>query len=209
MIERVYELADFDAIRLSGSHDVFVKTGATVSVRAEGAEKALDALDVAVSDGTLSIGSRRSGIFGVRRGGAVAVHVTVPGLRRASIAGSGEIRVDKVQGSSFEAAIAGSGDIRIDDMDVEDARFSIAGSGDVKACGRAQTAGMKIAGSGDGDLSQLLVEDAEIAIRGSGDVHAHATGSARVSIRGAGDVKLAGGATCTIDQAGSGRVQIA
>lgn len=207
MAERSFEVSDFHSIRLSGPHDVIVTTGAAESVRAEGDERSLEELNIAAADGNLSIGNKRHGLFGGRRhGGPVTVHVTMPELRHASIAGSGDIRVDRIAGESFDGSIAGSGDISIDEMEVVSARFSIAGSGDIRAAGRAKNAGMSIAGSGDGDLSGLLAQDAEISIRGSGDVRAHATGTARVSVMGSGDVDLAGGAKCTISQAGSGRV---
>ena len=208
MAERSFELSGFHSIRLSGPHDVIVTTGGPGSVRAEGDERSLDELNVAAADGTLSIGNKRHGLFGVRRshGGPVTVHVTMPELRHASIAGSGDIRVDRIAGESFDGSIAGSGDISIDDMEVVNARFSIAGSGDIRVAGRATHAGMSIAGSGDGDLSGLQAENAEISIRGSGDVRAHATATARVSVMGSGDVDLTGGAKCTISQSGSGRV---
>ena len=207
MAERSYEVADFQSIKLSGRHDVVVTTGANESVRADGDEQSLEELDVSTSGGTLIIRNRRRGLFGARRQDRpVTVHVAMQELRRASIAGSGDIRVNRVSGPSFEGAIAGSGDISIDEMEVEDAHFAIAGSGDVKAAGRAVRAGMRIAGSGDGDLSGLIADEVDISIKGSGDVRAHATGTARVSIKGSGDVDLLGGAKCTISQAGSGRV---
>lgn len=208
MAERSFDVSEFSAIKLSGPHDVIVTTGASESVRAEGDERSLEELNIVAAGGTLSIGSKRHGLFGIRRshGGPVTVHVTMPELRHASIAGSGDIQVDRIAGQSFDGSIAGSGDISIDEMEVVSARFAIAGSGDVRASGRATRAGMSIAGSGDGDLSGLIAEEAEISIMGSGDVRAHATGTARVSVMGSGDVNLTGGAKCTINQAGSGRV---
>jgi hypothetical protein len=208
MAERSFEVADFQSIKLSGRHEVIVTTGAEESVRAEGDEESLEELDVSASSGTLAIGNRRRGLFGVRRHSRpVTVHVAVRELRRASIAGSGDIRVNRVSGQSFDGAIAGSGDISIGEMEVESANFAIAGSGDIKAAGRATRAGMRIAGSGDADLSGLIAEEVDISIKGSGDVRAHATGTARVSVKGSGDVDLAGGAKCTINQAGSGNVR--
>ena len=207
MAERSFEVSDFHSIKLSGAHDVIVTTGAATSVRADGDERSLEELNVTAAAGTLSIGNRSHGLFGGRRrGGPVTIHVSMPELRHASIAGSGDIQVNRVAGQSFEGSIAGSGDISIDDMEVVSASFAIAGSGDVRAAGRATRAGVSIAGSGDGNFSDLVAEDMEIAIRGSGDVRAHATGTARVSVKGSGDVDLTGGAKCTINQAGSGRV---
>jgi len=207
-MERSFEVADFTAIKLSGRHDVIVTMGANESVQAVGEEDALDALEIDAADGTLTIASRRQGLFGFgKRSAPVTLHVTARELNRAAIAGSGAIRIDRIEGDCFEGAIAGSGDMLIDRMEVDRADFRIAGSGDVRAAGRARRAGMRIAGSGDGDLSDLLAEDAEISVAGSGDVKAHATKTARIRVAGSGDVDLTGGAECTVTKAGSGDVR--
>ena len=58
--------------------------------------------------------------------------MTVPQLRAASLAGAGGIRIDKVQGDSFEGEVAGSGDLSIQSLDVGSLKVSIAGAGSVR-----------------------------------------------------------------------------
>ena len=112
MVERSFEVADFQAIKLSGRHDVIVTTGSEESVRAEGDEESLDELEVAASGGTLIIRNRRHGLFGSRRrGGPVTVHVAMPELRRAAIAGSGGVSVNATR--TAKVSIAGSGDVNV------------------------------------------------------------------------------------------------
>src|SRR3546814_18890198 len=74
---------------------------------------------------------------GVARGHPVTVYVTTPSLAAASIGGSGDMRIDTVQGKAFAASIGGSGDMDIAALRVDDASFSIAGSGTIKAVGAA------------------------------------------------------------------------
>ena len=208
MAERSFEVSQFSSIELCGRHDVMVTTGGEESVRAEGDEEALDELRVRCSSGVLSLENRRHGFFGRRANrGPLTIYVTMPEIRGASIAGSGDIHVDRVAGESFRGSIAGSGDIEIDDMEVDSVQFAIAGSGDIKAAGRARQAAVRIAGSGDGDLSELIAEEADISVAGSGDVRAHATSTARVSVKGSGDVEMSGGAKCTVSKQGSGDVR--
>lgn len=201
MPTRSFEIDDFNAIRLTAAHDIEVKTGGAPSVKAKGEAAALDALAVNVADGKLNIGQRG------RRRDALSIKVTVPALRRASIAGSGGIMIDKVVGDEFEGSIAGSGDISIAAVDVERAKFSIAGSGNVRAAGRAARSGACIAGSGNAHLGELESRAAHVSIAGSGNVQAHAAETADVTILGSGNVRIVGGAECEVSRLGSGRVQ--
>src|SRR3546814_10615499 len=67
----------------------------------------------------------------------VTVYVTTPILAGAAIGGSGDMRIDAVEGGSFSASIGGSGDMDIASLRVGSADFSIAGSGGIHAAGTA------------------------------------------------------------------------
>lgn len=205
--QRSFDLAGFDAVGLSGSPDVVVTVGGPHAVRAEGDAELLDRLDLRVDGGTLKIGYKK-GNWSMNWGSRpkTTIYVTVPALRAASVAGSGDIRVDRVQGDSFEASVAGSGDIDIAQMQVGGANFSIAGSGNIRAKGAAQNAAASIAGSGDIDVGALQSRTASASVMGSGVVRIAATETANISIMGSGDVYVNGPARCTISKRGSGEV---
>ncbi|HEV2865469.1 MAG TPA: head GIN domain-containing protein [Allosphingosinicella sp.] len=206
--QRSFEVAGFDSIELTGSHDVVVSVGAAPSVRAEGDAEALQLLEVEVEGGRLRIGSRnRGGWSWAGSAGRVTVHVTVPSLREAAVAGSGDVRIDRVEGPSFLAAIDGSGDLEVQTLRVEQATFSIAGSGNVRAAGAAGRAAISVAGSGDLDLTGLDTRAAEVRVMGAGDAQVRATQSASVTLMGSGDVTVTGGARCSIEKHGSGDVR--
>ena len=198
MTERTYDVEDFNSIRCTGPHDVIVRTGIAAAVRAEGEDDALDALDVLAEDGMLTIGGGRSrGLFGPRQG-PVTIHVDVPSLRRAALAGSGDMKIDAVEGETFKAAVAGSGGLQVERLAVERAKFSLAGSGSVLASGRADRARASIAGSGSANLAGLESRTAKVSIAGSGNVQAHASETAKVMVAGSGNVRIVGGARCKV-----------
>ena len=146
--------------------------------------------------------------FGWGSGGKATFTVTVPQLSGATIAGSGDINVDKVQGDRFEGTVAGSGGLGVGAMNVQSLKLAIAGSGDAKAgAGKAGSAEYEIAGSGGIDAGGIAVQDAKVSIAGSGSIKAHASGAADVSIMGSGDVDVTGGAKCSVHKAGSGDVR--
>ncbi len=204
---RSYQIGSFDRIEVSGSYDVKVATGGTPGAKATGGEKLLDETEVVVEDGVLKIRSKKKGGMGWSWGrtGKAQFTVTTAMLRAASIAGSGELAIDKIAGD-FKGEVAGSGNLALAAVNGGAVSLEIAGSGGIRAAGTAQSTAVEIAGSGDVDASALAARTADVSIAGSGNVRAQASDTAAVSIAGSGDVTISGGAKCTIDKAGSGNV---
>lgn len=207
-VNRSYEVGAFDQIEVAGPYQVSVTTGAAPSVRASGPDNAIDRMVVEVEGGKLKIHPRKKGMsFGWSKSHKVVLQVTVPSLRGAEIAGSGDITIDKVSVAHFDGGIAGSGALKLGQVQVDSLSLGIAGSGGAQlGQGRAGRVEYEIAGSGDIDGSDLAAEQAKVSIAGSGNVVAYATATADVDIAGSGDVRVTGGAKCNVSKAGSGNV---
>ena len=210
-VSKTYNVGNFSAIEVAGPYDVEVRTGSNPSVSARGGEKLLERTEVKVDGDKLVIRPEHRGgslfSWGWKTRGTAHFVVTVPQLNGATIAGSGDIRVDKVAGPAFEGEVAGSGGIDVASLQVQQLKLSIAGSGGVKAgSGTAQNANYDIAGSGDIDAGGVQAQALKVSIAGSGGVKGNAKGTADVSIMGSGDVNVVGGAKCNISKAGSGDV---
>jgi Putative auto-transporter adhesin, head GIN domain len=209
-VSRNYQVSNFQEVEVAGPYDVTVRTGGNPGVSAQGSQKLLDRTIVEVQGDKLVIHPQEHHSFFWSFGshGKASFTVTVPQLAGATIAGSGDIRVDHVRGNRFEGTIAGSGGLNVDSVDVQALKLSISGSGSAKAAaGKAQSAEYSIGGSGDIDAGAVQLQQAKVSIAGSGSVKANATGTADVSIMGAGDVDVSGGAKCSISKAGSGSVR--
>ena len=206
---RNFQVGAFDKISLLGSSNVVVAVGGAPSVRAEGDSRLIEKLEVTVENGTLLIGYKKgSWSFGWRKDhGPVTVYVSAPSLAGAEVAGSGDMKIDRIEGGDFAGEIAGSGEIELASLKARNARFAIAGSGGVTANGTADTAEFDIAGSGDVRASGLQVKRAKVSIAGSGNVETRATESASVDIMGSGDAVVTGGAKCSVNKMGSGDVR--
>jgi len=202
---RTYAVADFSRIELAGSDDVDVRAGTAFSVRAEGPPDDLDSLRIARDGDALTIGRKRS--FGWGRRGKVKVYVTLPRLTEASIAGTGTMAVDRIEGSAFTANVAGSGDLNIAALAVDRAEVSIAGTGDVRAGGSVEDLDVSIAGTGSLDAAGLRAARAAVSVAGTGDVRAAVSGTAKVDLLGTGDVDLGAAARCTVSKMGTGSVR--
>jgi hypothetical protein len=203
--ERSYEVGAFQRVSLAGPHDVVVTVGGAPSVRAVGDPEALERLEVRIANGELILGNRnRSGFSWGSNRHKATIYVTAPSLTAAAVAGSGDMKVDKVEGERFEAAISGSGDLALAALKVGDASFSIAGSGGLQAAGESRKARVSIAGSGGIKAPSFSTEELEVSIAGSGSVALRATGTAAINILGSGSADIAGGAKCQVTKMGSG-----
>lgn len=210
VVTRNYPVGDFNQVEVGGSFDVDVRTGAHRSVIVRAEQGLIDRLEVGVEGGKLVIRpKKKNGWFGgnwtMRH--KAEVQITVPQLTAATLAGSGTMRIDKVEGQAFDGQVAGSGDIRIGTVAVNALKLGIAGSGTAEAAGRANAASYEIAGSGTIKTAGLQTQDLKVEIAGSGDVRSHASRTAKVDIAGAGDVDIQGGAKCEVHKAGAGSVR--
>ena len=205
-VSRTYQVGNFQQIEVKGSYNVDVRTGAQPGVSGRGSEKLLEQTIVEVDGDKLVIRPKGNSSWWGGMHGHASFTVTVPQLSSAALGGSGDMKIDRIQGRGFEGALAGSGNLEVGSVEVQQLKLSVAGSGDVKAAGKAQSPDFNIAGSGDIDAGGVQSQDAKVSIAGSGDVKAHATGSAEISILGSGDVVISGGAKCSTSKAGSGTV---
>ncbi len=200
---RIFAARDFSAIELRGNDTVNVTAGPEYAIRAEGDSDMLDRLDIRRDGTTLRI-SRRSGIS--VRSSPVRIHITMPAVRQAAVAGSGDLLIDRVRGD-FTGTVAGSGDMAIATLSGGTAMFDVGGSGSIVAAGAVDRVSLSVAGSGDIDARRLRANAADVTVAGSGDVVADVTGPATVSMAGSGSATMGRGARCTVSKAGSGKVR--
>lgn len=210
-ISRSYPVGAFQQIETAGPYDIQVRTGGQPAVSARGSQKLLEHTVVEVKGDKLIIRpERQKGWFHVGRStnGKAIFTITVPQLTGATLAGAGDMTIDRVQGNRFEGRLAGAGDLHIGAIDVQMLKLAIAGAGDVRlGNGKAQAAEYDIAGHGDLDARSVATEQAKVSIAGAGSVRAHSSGIAEVNIVGAGDVDISGGAKCSVHKMGAGDVR--
>jgi hypothetical protein len=204
---QTYAVAPFEEISTFGPQDIEVTYGETQSIRAEGPADTLGKLEVVVVDGALTI--RPKDLAGMQAWpgfSETTFYITVPKLARVTLAGPGEVSVDRVEGERFEASVAGAGEMAIDSLRVEKAELTINGGGTLVAGGTAGQTRVSIGGSGEVEASDLRSKTASISIGGSGEVELAVDDEALISIAGTGNVDITGSATCSVSRMGGGAV---
>lgn len=201
---RSFAAAGFDKVSLRGPDNVVVRVGGAASVHASGDSAVLDRLDIVVVDGELRVARKRGQWIGSAP--AATITVTLPAIRAASVAGSGNMTVDRAAAADFSAAVSGSGNLDIATVETRAADLAVSGSGNLTVAGTAGTVAMSVTGSGGIEAANLAGGTATISTVGSGDIVASVRTTADVSLVGSGNVTVRGGAQCTVSKLGSGDV---
>jgi hypothetical protein len=203
----VYPARNFDAVSLAGASQVVVHTGGAFAVRAEVPAEAFGNFRVAVKGRTLEVGRRYEGRRDYPLESRIVVHVTLPVLTAASVAGSGRIDADRAGGARFSGNVGGSGALRIGQLDARTAELSLGGSGEIAAAGTIGALKASVGGSGRIVAPALRASQASVSIGGSGSVRVAVAGKADVLMAGSGSVDLGPQARCSITKVGSGTVR--
>ncbi|MFC3147782.1 head GIN domain-containing protein [Piscinibacterium candidicorallinum] len=198
-------VAGTTAVVLSLPIRVSVVIGEREEITLSGDESLLPLIETVVDNGVLQIRPVRRNLDLRPRQALIAV-LNVRSLTRATIAGSGELRLPAYKTPQLELSISGSGDIHLRDTEIRKLSVSISGSGNVRGSGSAEDSSIRIAGSGDVRLEDLQAKTVEVRIAGSGDARVNATETLTVRIAGSGDVRYRGEPKLSKSIAGSGEV---
>ncbi len=196
-------LADFAAVSSLGSINVYISRG-PVALVVEADENVLPYIETEVSGGKLKISTSREVNI---RNATMKVHISMPDLREANLAGSGSIRSTTALNSSgnFNAALTGSGNINLE-IQATDIMAKIAGSGNLHLSGNAGELKLNLTGSGNYRGFDLRSKTAQIRIAGSGSAEVNSAEALDVQIGGSGGVRYKGSPKISTSITGSGRV---
>lgn len=205
-----YDIGDYTKISVNSAVDVTVKVGHDYDMKITGDEKDLKRLKIYVKGQTLVIKNKNQ-FFNTRSGNVPKISITLPLLKKFTVNGSSDARLEDVQGSSFKLVVNGSGKVEFagrsdefraevngsgslisDSFEMKEGDIEINGSGTVDMSGACVSLEIDIAGSGDFSGRYLKCETADIDIAGSGDVTAYVSDRVEVEVQGSGDINIYG-----------------
>ena len=226
IVEREFTLETFSGIELDGSFDVNIEQGATQQVVAVGQENIIEKLKLNVVDGILYI-SLEPGTY---LNYDLEVRVAIPDLEKATLLGSGDIRLGTFAGlDNLVIELDGSGDINTNDESViestnkmeivldgsgdidvkikaSDLKTELEGSGDIDLEGVAKTHTVELDGSGDIHAYDLETLNTEATLDGSGSIRIFANKKLKATLDGSGDITYKGEPSVEASIDGSGTV---
>lgn len=209
VIEEARDVGGFTALRISGPFNVELKAsdrdGVTVRID-DNLAPLVETRVTADERAVLEIGVRPGASFRTSRTPVVVVHFRT--LNEMVLRGSGDVRVDRIDGEDFVLSMSGSADARIESMNARRLAVVLAGSGDLAVeRGRADEQAYKLSGSGNVRAGRLEGRHVIVSITGSGNVDVSAVETLDATIAGSGDITYRGSPRVTQRIAGSGSVR--
>ena len=196
-------ISGVQAVRLETSGDLAIAVGDTESLTIEAGSAVIDDLTSDVVDGSLVLGTRP----GPSVTGSIRYTLTVTGLSRLELEGSGNASGTGVLLSDATVTVSGSGNATLSGLELTRLIADLSGSGHVTVAGTAGSAAVTVSGSGDFDGTGLAVQDATVDASGSGRVQVRVSGTLTAAVSGSGDVVYTGNpATVQRDRSGSGDI---
>jgi hypothetical protein len=198
------EVRGFDRVTLTGSGDVTLIQGERESLTVETDDNVMPYITTRVSGGTLTLGTKSGVSVSPTR---LRFTLTVVDLEGITIAGSGNVTMERLDADRIEVKITGSGNVRIDGLEADRANVEVTGSGNVELAGTVNELEITVSGSGNYIGEDLRSETASIKVTGSGNATVWATESLDVKMTGSGSARYYGTPQVSLTGSGSGNVK--
>jgi len=198
--DKTVMLTSFDRIRVEGPFDVTLTTGKGAGGVLSGDDRAIERVNLRVEGRTLIVGAGVDGWGGYpgEAIGQVTVRVTTPSLRSATVAGGGQLRVDRMRAQQIDLSVAGAGALSVAGVEADQVNATMNGSGAMTLAGKSGRARFVNSGTGAIDAAGLVARDLTVLSQGMGTGSFNALYTADISAMGLGGISVAGAAKCTV-----------
>jgi len=199
---------------VSGFHNVVLGVHARLKLRQGDSEglsitgdnNIVPLVETVVEDGTLQIRWANKRNYSTNYKGLEIV-VSARNIDGLTVAGSGQIRAERLKAANLRTAIDGSGGITFDALDTDSVIATIHASGRLSAAGRADSLDVTVAGSGEVSAAKLESRRARVSLLGSGQATVWAKEDLNATVAGSGKIHYYGNPHLNQTVAGSGSIR--
>ena len=196
--ERRVDLSSFQKLRVEGPFLVTLTTGPSPRGLLSGETEALRGVETRLSDGTLVV-RRIAGDGASSRGvGPVTLTLTAPPLSAITVIGGAQVTAEGMQGAALTLSIAGAGEIRVDRAEGDQLNATLGPAKLTIGGGRVAKARLLANGPVALAANGLEAGDLFVTLEGPGEIDARARYTATVTNAGLGRVTVEGTAKCRI-----------
>lgn len=182
--------ASYNEIKVVGSMDIHLMHGTEGSITVTADENLHEYLEIEVSNGILSINSKKNYYLKSKKG--IHVNVPVQEIDAVNLVGSGDIDTkDTLNAERLKIEITGSGDVKLD-LNAQEVVADITGSGAISLTGNTGRLNVSVTGSGDFKGFDLTSKETDVSVNGSGDAEVVATEMIKARVSGSGDIVYKG-----------------
>jgi hypothetical protein len=190
---------------ISGSSDVELIRGDMPGVRVTADDNILPLLETISQNGKLTF-QTKSG-FNIHPVTPIKYVVTLPGLEKLTLSGTGNVRAAGLAGDSITVKLSGAGKATLDNIACKTFNLTLSGVGSARLMGQVEKLVVKVSGAGNIDARDLKAKSAETQISGAGGAKVWATQDLKVKVSGAGHIQYKGNPQLEQKISGAGSVK--
>ncbi len=196
-------VSSFDAIRVSGSFEIFLEQGTSESLRIEADENLMDIIKTEVRSGILTIYTQGNIIHAE----SMKVYITFVNIDDIDISGAVEL-TGKGMLSFSDIDIEASGAAEIDlNLQADDLEIDLSGSTEVDLAGKASKMSLEVSGAAELFAEDFELERCDISISGAGSAIVNVRDELDVDISGAASVRYKGQPRVSQNVSGAGKIR--
>ena len=204
MVERDFDISNFNRLELRGGFYVVFNYSDTYSVLVSMQENLFEHLEVSVANGSLLVETTET--IRTTAGNTPVVYIQAPHLSYLAFFGAVSTRDwDNLEADSLTISSAGAASINLS-LDVGLLFVSVEGAASLELSGYADLAEVSAAGAVDFDAFELVVRDMRLQAAGASNANVHVTEYLNVEIDGVGVVNFRGNPTITRSISGLGSI---
>lgn len=205
IISQARNLSNFNAIQVSGSFIVKVKTGAKETNATVIADENLQQyINTQVSNDSLIIRTQQG--ISIDPSKRVEIDVNASDLKSLSNSGSSLVSIDGINSSAFNVESSGSGQVDISG-NTNTMKIDKSGSGKINLSGSAQDLNIDMSGSAEILADKFSAQNVAIDLSGSGRITVRAKDNLKISARGSGKIYYYGQPRISQEVRGSARIE--
>ena len=203
VVKETRNVSNFDAIKIGGAFDVYLKQGNSESLVIEADENLMDLIKTDVRGGTLVIDTREN----IRNSKELNIYITFRQLEKLNLSGAVEVKSDgKLKFDDL--SIDGSGASEIDlELEVDKLSCDFSGASEISLTGSANYCSIDNSGASEVTAYDFVVKEYLIEISGAGDAKIHCTEVLEARISGAASIRYQGNPKVDSRVSGAGSIK--
>jgi len=198
---------EFLAIHIDYPAQVFIKQGATESVKIEAEDNILPGLKTEARNGTVDIFYKAESGKHVNPTKIVKITIVVKDLAEVNFSSAGELTIEDLETDNLDVSLTGAGNLKLNNILVQQLAVDLSGAGSMTASGTADDLDLNISGFGDFKGTELHSKKARVDISGAGSATVWVDDDLTADVSGAGSVSYYGSASVTREVSGVGSVR--
>ncbi len=203
MVEKTFEVADFNEVMLSGLGNLIIEFGEEESLVIEAENNLMPYIEVDVRGNRLEIGLQDGVNLNPTR--SIYYYLTVVDLSDLSISGLGDVEIASMDVEYFSLEVSGVGSVDIYELNATELEVTFSGLGEIDIHnGTVVEQTLTISGAGSYFAKNLESKNTTVTVSGIGSATVRASESLDATISGAGNVEYYGSPATQFSSSGIG-----